>query len=32
MAVTAFPLTAANDARAHAVANSGPFKLTVLKP
>ena len=31
-AVTAFPLTGANDAVAHAAANAGPFKLTVLKP
>ena len=31
-AVTAFPLTGANDAVAHAAANPGPFKLTVLKP
>jgi alcohol dehydrogenase len=31
-AVTAFPLTGANDAFAHAAANAGPFKLTVLKP
>ena len=29
-AVTAFPLTGANDAVAHAGANAGPFKLTVL--
>ncbi len=31
-AVTAFSLTAANDAVAHAAASAGPFKLTVLKP
>ena len=31
-AVTAFPLAEANDAVAHAAANAGPFKLTVLKP
>jgi alcohol dehydrogenase len=31
-AVTTFPLTGANDAVAHAAANAGPFKLTVLKP
>jgi hypothetical protein len=31
-AVTAFPLTGANDAVAHAAAHAGPFKLTVLKP
>jgi alcohol dehydrogenase len=31
-AVTAFPLAQANDAVAHAAANAGPFKLTVLKP
>jgi alcohol dehydrogenase len=31
-AVTAFPLTGANDAVAHAAVNAGPFKLTVLKP
>ena len=30
--VTAFPLTAANDAIAHAAANAGPFNRTVLKP
>jgi hypothetical protein len=27
-----YPLTGANDAVAHAAANAGPFKLTVLKP
>jgi alcohol dehydrogenase len=32
LAVTAFPLTVANDAVAHAAANAEPFKLTVLKP
>ena len=31
-ATTAFPLTGANDAVAHAAANAGPFKLTVLQP
>jgi alcohol dehydrogenase len=31
-AVTAFPLTGANDAVAHAAANAGPFKLTVIEP
>ena len=31
-AVTAFPLTEVNDAVAHAAANAGPFKLTMLKP
>ena len=31
-ALTAFPLTEANAAVAHAAANAGPFKLTVLKP
>ena len=31
-AVTAFPLTGANDAVAHAAVNAGPFKLTVIKP
>jgi alcohol dehydrogenase len=31
-AVTAFPLAGANEAVAHAAANAGPFKLTVLKP
>jgi alcohol dehydrogenase len=31
-ALTAFPLVEANDAVAHAAANAGPFKLTVLKP
>ena len=31
-AVTAYPLTEANDAVGHAAANAGPFKLTVLKP
>jgi hypothetical protein len=30
--VTPFPLAGANDAVAHAAANAGPFKLTVLKP
>ena len=30
--VTGFRLTEANDAVAHAAANAGPFKLTVLKP
>jgi hypothetical protein len=30
--VTAFPLTRANDAVAHAAANAGPFKLAVIKP
>ena len=30
--VTAFPLTQANEAVAHAATNAGPFKLTVLKP
>jgi hypothetical protein len=28
----AYPLAGANDAVAHAAANAGPFKLTVLKP
>jgi alcohol dehydrogenase len=31
-AVTAFPLIAANAAVAHAAANAGPFRLTVLQP
>ena len=31
-AVKAFPLAAANEAVAHAAANAGPFKSTVLKP
>lgn len=31
-AVTEFPLDAANEAVAHAAANAGPFRLTVLKP
>lgn len=31
-AVTAFPLAEANDAVAHASAESGPFKLTVIEP
>ena len=31
-AVTAFPLSEANTAVAHAAANAGPFKLTVLEP
>ena len=31
-AVTAFPLAEANAAVAHAAANAGPFKLTVLQP
>jgi len=31
-AVTAFPLAEANEAVAHAAADAGPFKLTVLKP
>ena len=30
--VTAFPLAAANDAVAHAAANAGPFRLTVIEP
>jgi alcohol dehydrogenase len=31
-AVTTFDLNHANEAVAHAAANSGPFKMTVLKP
>jgi NADPH:quinone reductase-like Zn-dependent oxidoreductase len=31
-AVTEFPLHRANDAVAHAAANGGPFRMTVLKP
>ena len=30
--VTAFDLEHANEAVAHAAANSGPFKMTVVKP
>lgn len=30
--VTAFPLARANEAVAHAAANGGPFRMTVLKP
>lgn len=31
-AVTEFDLDCANEAVAHAAANSGPFKMTVLRP
>jgi alcohol dehydrogenase len=31
-AVTEFPLARANEAVAHAAANGGPFRMTVLKP
>ena len=31
-AVTEFPLERANEAVAHAAANGGPFRMTVLKP
>jgi alcohol dehydrogenase len=31
-AVTEFPLARANEAIAHAAANGGPFRMTVLKP
>jgi alcohol dehydrogenase len=31
-AVTTFPLDAANEAVAHAAANGGPFRMTVLRP
>jgi len=30
--VTAFDLDHANDAVAHAAANGGPFKMTVIRP
>jgi alcohol dehydrogenase len=30
--VTEFPLARANEAVAHAAANGGPFRMTVLKP
>lgn len=30
--VTEFPLAGANEAVAHAAANGGPFRMTVLKP
>ena len=31
-AVTEFPLDQVNDAVAHAAVNTGPFKMTVVKP
>jgi alcohol dehydrogenase len=31
-AVTEFPLARANEGVAHAAANGGPFRMTVLKP
>jgi alcohol dehydrogenase len=31
-AVTSFPLDQANEAVAHAAANGGPFRLTVIQP
>jgi alcohol dehydrogenase len=30
--VTTFPLDAANEAVAHAAANGGPFRMTVIQP